>query len=194
MATRSTATPATGSAAQTGQRTTWTIDPAHSHVGFAIKHLMIATVRGRFTQVEGTVTVDETNPATAIIDMTIPTASVSTGDEKRDAHLRSNEFFDAERYPNMTFRSRRVESTSADAFRVVGDLTIRNVTRDVVLDVEQLGRAKDPWGKEHAAFEATTKFKRSDYGLTWNAALESGGVLVGDEVKVSIEAQLLREG
>ncbi len=194
MANSTTATPATGNATQTGKKTTWTVDPAHSRIGFAIKHLMIATVRGSFTQVRGSVVVDESDPTTAVVDITIPTASVNTADEKRDAHLRSPDFFDAERFPNMTFRSKRVENTSGNSFRIVGDLTIRDVTREVVLDAELLGRAKDPWGNERAGFEATTKFKRSDYGLTWNAALETGGVLVGDEVKVSIEAELTKQG
>jgi polyisoprenoid-binding protein YceI len=189
MATSATVKPAPGTTPRA--TSTWTIDPAHTHVGFAIKHLMIATVRGRFMQVEGTVTVDESDPTTASIDITIPTASVSTGDEKRDAHLRSADFFDVERYPTMTFRSKRVESKSSEAFRVVGDLTIHGVTRQVALDVQMLGRAKDPWGKEHAAFEATTKIKRGDYGLIWNAALETGGVLVGDDVNISIEGQAL---
>ena len=193
MANISTATPAAGTAAQTGQVTAWTVDAAHSHVGFSIKHLMIATVRGRFTQVEGTVKVDESDPTTATIDITIPTASVNTGDEKRDAHLRSADFFDAEQHPTMTFRSKRVEAAGGNSFRVVGDLTIRGVTREVVLDAELLGRAKDPWGQEKAGFEATTKIKRGDYGLTWNAALEAGGVLVGDDVKISIEAELLKQ-
>src|SRR5918999_6206336 len=184
--------PATGTRTQGGQKTTWVIDGAHSNVGFSIKHLMIATVRGSFTQVQGTVTVDENDPGTAEIDITIPTASVTTRDEKRDAHLRSPDFFDVERFPNMTFRSKRVERQSGDSFRVIGDLTIRDVTREVALDVELLGRAKDPWGNEKAGFEATTKIKRGDYGLTWNAALETGGVLVGDEVKISIEAELLK--
>jgi polyisoprenoid-binding protein YceI len=194
MSTSATATPAADTPPQAGTKTTWTIDPAHSHVGFGIKHLMIATVRGSFTQVQGAVTVDESDPTSASLDITIPTASVTTGDEKRDGHLRSADFFDVERFPTMTFRSKRVEAKSNQTFRVVGDLTIRDVTREVPLDVEMLGRAKDPWGKEHAAFEATTNIKRGDYGLTWNAALETGGVLVGDEVKISIEAQLLREG
>ncbi|MDQ3951219.1 MAG: YceI family protein, partial [Gemmatimonadota bacterium] len=150
--------------------------------------------RGRFTRVQGTVTVDESDPTSASIDITIPTASVSTGDEKRDGHLRSPDFFDVGRYPNITFRSTRVEAKSDEAFRVVGDLTIRDVTRKVTLDVQMLGRAKDPWGQERVAFEATTKIKRGDYGLTWNAALETGGVLVGDEVSISIEAQFLKQG
>jgi polyisoprenoid-binding protein YceI len=194
MSTSATVTPSAATAAQAGPKTTWTIDPAHSHLGFGIKHLMIATVRGRFTQVQGTVTVDERDPTSASVDIAIPTASVTTGDEQRDGHLRSADFFDAERFPTMTFRSKRVEAESNQAFRVVGDLTIRDVTREVALDVEMLGHAKDPWGKERAAFEATTKIKRGDYGLTWNAAFETGGVLVGDEVKISIEAQLLKQG
>ena len=194
MANTATATPAARGQTQGAQKTTWIIDTAHSNVGFSIKHLMIATVRGSFSQVQGTVTVDESDPATAKIDITIPTASVTTRDEKRDAHLRSPDFFDAERFPNMTFRSKGVERQSDDRFRVIGDLTIRDVTREVPLDVELLGRAKDPWGNEKAGFEATTKIKRADYGLTWNAALETGGVLVGDEVKISIEAELQKQG
>ena len=193
MADTATATPATGTQAQTGQKTTWVIDAAHSNVGFSVKHLMIATVRGSFTQIQGTVRVDESDPTTAEIDIAIPTAGVTTRDEKRDAHLRSPDFFDVERFPNMTFRSKRVERQSDDRFRVIGDLTIRDVTREVALDVELQGRAKDPWGNEKAGFEATTKIKRADYGLTWNAALETGGVLVGDEVKISIEAELQKQ-
>jgi polyisoprenoid-binding protein YceI len=193
MSTSTTATPVTGSEARTGTNTTWTIDAAHTHVAFAIKHLMIATVRGRFTEVQGTVTVDEADPLSARIDITIPTASISTGDEKRDGHLRSPDFFDVERYPTITYRSTRVEPKSNDAFRVIGDLTIRDVTREVTLDAHMLGRAKDPWGQEHTAVEATAKIKRGDYGLTWNAPLETGGLLVGDEVNISIEAQLLRQ-
>jgi polyisoprenoid-binding protein YceI len=193
MAQSATVTPAAGAAAQDGQKTTWTIDTAHSHVGFSIKHLMIATVRGSFREVQGSVTVDESDPTTARIDITIPTASVTTADEKRDAHLRSADFFDVERFPNMTFRSKRVERQSGDSFRVVGDLTIRDVTREVVLDVELLGRAKDPWGNEKAGFEATTKIKRGDYGLTWNAALETGGVLVGDKIKITLDISGIKQ-
>ena len=192
MATSTTTTPATGTAAQTAQ-TTWSIDPAHSHVGFGIRHLMISTVRGQFTDVKGTVAVDERDPTSAKIDITIATQSVTTGDEKRDGHLRSPDFFDVERFPAITFRSKRVEGRSGNSFRVLGDLTIRDVTREVVLDVELLGRATDPWGNDRAAFEASTKINRGDYGLTWNAALEAGGVLVGDEVKISIESELLKQ-
>ena len=189
MATSTTATPATGTAAQT----TWSIDPAHSHVGFGIRHLMISTVRGQFTDVKGTVAVDERDPTSAKIDITIATQSVTTGDEKRDGHLRSPDFFDVERFPAITFRSKRVEGRSGNSFRVLGDLTIRDVTREVVVDVELLGRAQDPGGDDRAAVEARTQINRGDYGLTWNAALEAGGVLVGDEVKISIESELLKQ-
>jgi polyisoprenoid-binding protein YceI len=193
MSTTTTANPGGRNATQTGETTTWTIDGAHTHVGFAIKHLMIATVRGRFTDVQGTVTLDERDPTSATADITINTATVNTGDEKRDAHLRSPDFFDVEHYPTMTFRSKRVEAKRNDALLVIGDLTIRGVTREVALDVQVLGRAKDPWGREHVAFDARGSIKRGDYGLTWNAALETGGVLVGDDVNISIEAQLLRQ-
>src|SRR5688500_4931976 len=141
MSTSATATPAAGH--RTGTKTTWNIDTAHTHVGFGIKHLMIATVRGRFTQVQGTVKVDESDPTSAKSDITSPTASVTTGDEKRDGHLRSADFFDVERPPPIAFRSKGVKAESKETFRVVGDLTIRDVTREVVLEVEMLGRAKD---------------------------------------------------
>ena len=182
---------------QTTGATTWTIDPAHSAAEFAAKHMMITTVRGRIADVRGTITLDEANPERSAVEVELDAASIDTRSEQRDAHLRSADFLDVEHFPTITFRSRRVEGVDSlregEPFRVVGDLTIRDVTREVVLDAELLGRAKDPWGQEHAACEATTKFKRSDYGLTWNAALETGGVLVGDEVKVSIEVQLIKQ-
>ena len=181
-----TATPATGTATETG-KTTWVIDTAHSHVGFGIKHLMIATVRGSFTQVNGTVTVDENDPASASIDITIPTASVTTGDEKRDGHLRSPDFFDVERYPNMTFRGKRVEARSKETFRVVGDLTIRDVTREVELNLEFTGSAVDPWGGQRVGFEGETVVNRKDWGLNWNVALEAGGILVSEKVKLKLD-------
>ena len=176
------------------QRTsTWRIDPAHSHVEFAVKHLMISTVKGRFADVEGTVTVEGDDVETAGIDVTIEAESIDTRVDKRDAHLRSEDFLHAERHPSLRFTSTEVERVDDEQLRVKGDLTIRDVTREVVLDVEELGRATDPWGGERAAFEATTKIDRKDFGLTWNQALEAGGVLVGDEVRISIDAQLVLE-
>ena len=170
---------------------TWRIDPAHSHVEFAVKHLMISTVKGRFGDVEGTVTVDGDDVETAGIDVTLAAESIDTRVEKRDDHLRSQDFLHAERYPSLRFESTEVKRVGNDELRVKGHLTIRDVTREVVLDVEELGRAQDPWGGERAAFQATTKIDRKDFGLTWNQALEAGGVLVGDEVRISIDAQLV---
>jgi polyisoprenoid-binding protein YceI len=171
--------------------TTWSIDPAHTHVEFAVRHMMLTTVKGRFTDVRGTVRSHDSDPAKREVDVTIGVASIDTREAQRDAHLRSADFLDAEQFPTITFKSRRI--TDGNSFRLVGDLTIRGVTREVVLDVTSEGRAKDPWGGERAGFTATTKIKRSEFGLTWNQALETGGVLVGDEVKISIDAELLKQ-
>lgn len=170
--------------------TAWSIDSAHSQVGFAVKHLMISTVRGRFGAVSGTVEFPEGDYRDARASVTIDAASIDTGEEKRDAHLRSADFFDAGKFPTLTFTSRRVQAIDGDTFQLVGDLTIRDVTREVVLDVEVDGFQKDPWGGERAGFSATTKVNRKDFGLSWNQALETGGLLVGDEVKISLDVQL----
>jgi polyisoprenoid-binding protein YceI len=175
------------------QRTTqWQIDPAHTEVEFAVRHLMISTVKGRFGQVTGTLTFDERDSSSLELDVTIPVATVDTREEKRDAHLRSPDFFSAEQYPVMTFRSRRVEGNPFARFRVIGDLTIRGVTRPVVLDAALEGRGNDPWGNERLGYSASGRISRTDFGLTWNMALETGGVLVGDEVRIAINAELSR--
>ena len=171
--------------------TTWNIDPAHTQAEFSVKHLMIATVRGHFGNVTGTVTIHGDDPTTADVNASIDVKSIDTRDEKRDAHLRSPDFFNVDKYPTITFRSTKVERAGG-GLRVTGDLTIAGVTKPVTLDVEDEGRARDPWGNEKAAFHATTKIKRSEFGLTWNVALEAGGVLVGDDIKISIEAQLVK--
>lgn len=173
--------------------TTWTIDASHSEVGFSVKHLMISTVRGRFAGVAGTVTYTPGDFASASADITIDAATIDTREEKRDAHLRSADFFDVEKFPTLTFKSRRVQGASAEAFQLVGDLTIRDVTREVVLDVAFEGTQKDPWGNTKAGFTATTRISRTDFGLTWNAALETGGVLVGDDIKIGLDVQLLQQ-
>ncbi len=173
--------------------TTWTVDPAHTHVEFAIRHMMIATVKGRFGAVAGTVLLDEAQPGKSAVNVTIDVASIDTREAQRDGHLRSADFFDAETFPKMTFRSTRVERTAADRFKVAGELTIRAVSRPVVLDVTAEGRGKDPWGNERAGFSASGAIKRSDFGLTWNQTLETGGVLVGDEVKISVDAELVKQ-
>jgi len=172
--------------------TTWTVDASHSEVGFAVKHLMISTVRGRFGAVSGTATFAEGDFSEASVDVTIDAASIDTREEKRDAHLRSADFFDVEQFPSLTFKSRSVRAIKDSAFQLVGDLTIKGVAREVVLDVEFEGAQKDPWGNQKSAFTATTRISRTDFGLTWNAALETGGVLVGDDVKISLDVQLLQ--
>src|SRR5712692_6599362 len=148
-------------------RTTWTIDPAHSPVEFAVRHLMITTVRGRFTDVKGTLVADDADPTRAEVEVTINVNSIDTREPQRDAHLRSADFFDAETYPALTFKSTRVTDVRGDQFKLVGDLTIHGVTREVTLDVRSEGRAKDPWGGERAGYSATTKVNRRDFGLTW---------------------------
>lgn len=172
--------------------TQWAIDAAHSHVEFSVRHLMIATVKGRFANVEGTIVIDESDPTRSDVDVTIDAASIDTRVAQRDEHLRSADFFDVARHPSLVFKSRRVER-QGDALKVVGDLTIRDVTREVTLDVTSQGQQTDPWGGQRAGFEATGRIKRSDFGLTWNQALETGGVMVGDEVKIAIDLELVRQ-
>jgi polyisoprenoid-binding protein YceI len=173
-------------------RTTWQIDPSHTEVGFAVRHLMISTVRGRFNDVKGTVSVEGEDFHTAQVTVSIGAASVDTREPRRDAHLRSADFFDAERFPEMTFVSRRVEKTSR-GYALVGDLTIRGVTRELTLAVADEGRVRDPWGGVRAGFSATAVVTREDFGLTWNAALETGGVLVGSDVKIVIDVELVEQ-
>jgi len=173
--------------------TTWTIDPTHTAAEFAVKHLMISTVKGHFGDVSGTVTVNEADPSQSSVDVTIAVTSVDTRNEQRDAHLRSPDFFDVEHFPAITFKSRRVEGDTQGAFRVVGDLTIRGTTREIVLDVASEGRTRDPWGNDRAGFSAATRINRKDFGLTWNAALETGGVVVGEDVRIAIDVELVKQ-
>lgn len=173
----------------TGQK--WGIDAAHTSVEFAVKHLMLATVKGRFGQVAGSVELTGEDLASARIEVVIDVASIDTRAEQRDAHLRSPDFFDVANYPEMRFVSRRVEPRGEDGYRVTGDLTIRDVTRQLVLDATFEGRGRDPWGGTRMAFNATGKLDRRDYGLTWNQALEAGGVVVGENIKLSIDVELV---
>ena len=177
----------------TGVLTTWSIDPAHSHVEFAVKHMMIATVKGRFGVVHGTVQTDDADPARGIAEIEIDVDSIDTREPQRDTHLRSADFFDVEQFPKITFRSSRITDVSGDRFKLSGDLTIHGVTRDVTLDVTSEGRGRDPWGGERAGFSATTKIKRSEFGLTWNQALETGGLLVSDDVKISLDVEMVKQ-
>lgn len=170
----------------------WQIDTAHSRIQFSVRHMMITRVRGVLEKFSGSVALDEENPENTTIEIQIDTASINTGDEQRDAHLRSTDFFNAEAFPYMTFKSKRVERTGENTARLIGDLTIRGVTREVALDVEFNGMLKNPWGAISAGFEASAKINRKDWGLTWNVALETGGVLVGEEVEIHIELELVK--
>ena len=172
--------------------TRWEIDPAHTTVEFAAKHMMIATIKGYFSEMSGTIEADETHPDQSTVEATIDAASIDTRTEQRDTHLSSVDFLDVENYPIITFRSKRVEGASGksgDEFKVIGDLTIHGTTREVTLDVINEGKIRDLDGKERAGFSATTMVDRRDFGLTWNQALEAGGVLVGNEISISIEAE-----
>jgi polyisoprenoid-binding protein YceI len=177
----------------TANRTTWTIDGAHAEVGFAVKHLMISTVRGRFGTVTGAVDLDDVNPLSSKIDVTIDVASIDTRQEQRDNHLRSPDFFDAANFPTMRFAGSSITGDLNGTFRVTGDLTIRGITKPVTLDVTAEGRTRDPWGNDRAGFSATGKISRSAFGLTWNQVLESGGVMVSDEVKLSLDVELVHQ-
>lgn len=172
----------------------WKIDPSHSLVEFAVRHLMIATVKGRFGKLDGVIEADPDDLSTLKARVEIDAASIDTRDEQRDGHLRSADFFDVENHPTLTFESRSVEPEGDGRFKLIGDLTIRGVTRPVSLDATFNGRGKDPWGGERIAFEADTTVDRRDFNLTWNTALETGGVLVGDQVKIHIEVEAVREG
>ena len=179
----------------TAQATTWTVDKAHSQVEFGVKHMMFTTVKGQFRSFEATIRLDEENPNDSTVEAVIDATSIDTAVADRDAHLRSADFFDAGTHPELTFRSKRVEGASfkeGETFKVIGDLTIRGTTREVTLDATFEGRGRDPWGQEKAAFTAEGKIDRHDFGLTWNQALETGGVLVGRDIKLTINAQFVR--
>lgn len=171
----------------------WKLDPSHAHVEFAVRHLMISRVKGQFTQVEGVLRVEDGDLTSAELEVEIGADSIDTRVEQRDEHLRSPDFLDVERFPKLTFRSKSVERTGDDRLRVTGDLTIRDVTRMVILDVTERGMVRDPWGGQRAGYGATATVDRKDFGLTWNQALETGGVLVGDEVRITLDAEWILE-
>ena len=171
----------------------WQLDSSHSEIQFSAKHLMISTVRGRFHKFTATVDGDEQNPTDIKIDVQIEAASIDTRDEKRDGHLRSPDFLNVDQFPNITFKSTRIEHIDAAHGKLIGDLTIRDVTHEVALDVEYAGQAKTPWGTTSAGFSATTKISRKDWNLNWNVALETGGWLVGDQITISIDLELVKQ-
>lgn len=173
---------------------TWTIDPEHSYVGFKVRHLMVSNVKGNFTTFTGAVELDDKDVAKSKVAVNIDTNSIDTNVQKRDEHLRSADFLDVVKYPAMTFTSKKIIQNGKDRLAITGDLTLRGVTREVVLDAEALSpESKDPWGNIRRGTTATTTINRKDFGLTWNAALETGGVVVGDEVAIILEIEMIRK-
>jgi polyisoprenoid-binding protein YceI len=171
---------------------TYVLDAAHTRIGFVARHLMVTKVRGAFLDFTGSITVAE-DPKDSTAEAVLKTVSIDTGSADRDTHLRSGDFLEAEKYPEISFRNARIQSQKGSEFKVVGDLTIKDTTREVVLDVELDGVAKDPWGNEKLAVTASTEIDREDWGMTWNVALETGGVLVSKKVRLEIEAQAARQ-
>ncbi|MBM3821160.1 MAG: YceI family protein [Acidimicrobiia bacterium] len=167
---------------------TYTIDKSHSEAIFQVRHL-VTKVRGRFSDFEGTIQLDEASPEASSVAFTIQATSIDTNEPDRDKHLRSEDFFAVEQFKAITFKSKRISKTGAETFDVTGDLTIRGVTKEITLPVTHLGKAKDPWGNDKVGFETEVTINRKDFGLQWNAPLETGGFLVGDEVKVSLSVQ-----
>ena len=171
----------------------WQIDSSHSHIYFTARHMMISKVRGAFESFSGTVNFDEENPTNTTVNIDVDLSSINTRDEQRDGHLKSPDFFDVENYPTMKFVSTKVEQVDENNGRLIGNLTIKDITKEVVLDVEYAGVAKSPWGTESAGFSASGSINRKEWGLNWNQALETGGVLVGDKINIEIELELVKQ-
>lgn len=174
-----------------GGKTTWKLDPSHTLVEFSAKHLMITTVKGRFTDVEGFIHADEKDIKDSSVEATLKAATIDTRTEQRDNHLRSADFLEVEKYPEIRFRSTRIEGNKQE-FKLTGDLTIRGVTRPITLDVTFEGQTKDPWGGERVGFSASGKLDRRDFGLTWNVMLEAGGMTVSNDIKINIEVEAVK--
>jgi polyisoprenoid-binding protein YceI len=173
--------------------TKWTLDPTHSELGFKIKHLMISNVSGSFKNFTAVVTTEEEDFSTAQINLTAEMASIFTNNEQRDAHLRTSDFFEVERFPQLKFKSTRIERLDSDTFLLHGQLTLKGVTKPVKLTVEYSGVTKDPWGGERAGFVVTGRINRSDWGVNFNGVLETGGVMLSDEVRINSELQLVKQ-
>jgi polyisoprenoid-binding protein YceI len=171
---------------------TWTLDTTHSGISFSIRHMVVAKVRGRFGSWTGSVKLDEQDLTRSELDVQIDASSIDTGNAQRDTHLRSADFLDVEQFPALRFQSTRLENVGGERFRLIGNLTIHGVTREVTLDVERGGQGKDPWGNQRIGFAATTSILRSDFGLTWNQALETGGLLVADRVDIELDVQAVQ--
>lgn len=173
-------------------KTAWKLEPSHTSVEFSAKHMMITTVRGRIIDIEGMIFTDEQNPSRSYVEASLKPASIDTGNKQRDEHLRSADFIDVAKFPAITFRSKHTEG-SKERFKLTGDLTIRDTTKEITLDVTFEGTGKDPWGGDRVGFTATGRIDRRDFGLTWNQALETGGVLVSNDIKINIEVQATKE-
>jgi polyisoprenoid-binding protein YceI len=177
-----------------GQSSTWNLDPAHSHASFSIRHMVISNVRGEFGKMSGTVTLDEKDVTRSSVEATIDATTIDTREAKRDEHLRSADFFDVAKHPTITFKSTKVEKAGKDGLKVTGELTIRGTTKPVVLKVTgPTGEVKDPYGMTRRGVSVTTKLNRNDYGVAWSAALEGGGAIVGNDVAIEIEAELVKK-
>ncbi|MGW7241125.1 YceI family protein [Streptomyces sp. NPDC054804] len=181
--------PAADTAALTGD---YTIDPAHTTLGFVARHAMVTNVKGSFQQFEGSLHLDGSDPAKSTATLDITMESITTGSPDRDGHLKSADFFKTDEFPTMTFRSTKAEALGGDDYRITGDLTILGVSRPVTIDLEFNGAAKDPFGNERVGFEGKAEIKRSDWGVTWNAALETGGVLVSDKIKLNFDISAIK--
>ena len=179
---------------QTETRTsTWTIDKTHSIAEFAVKHLVVTTVKGHFREFEGTLNIDEANPENSSVTASIDVTSIDTNVPDRDAHLRSDDFFNAEQFPQIIFKSTRLERVGGEQPKLYGDLTIRDVTRPVVLEVDYDGQVDDPWGNRRAAFTATTQISRKEFNVRWNQMIEAGGAVVGDNIKITLHIEAVRQ-
>ncbi|TQF04709.1 YceI family protein [Kitasatospora acidiphila] len=170
----------------------YTVDTTHSRIGFSVRHAMVTNVRGEFADYQGTLHLDGSNPAASTAELAIKVESIDTGNEQRDGHLRTGDFFEVERHPEITFRSTAAEQLDSETYRMTGDLTIKGITRPVVLDLDYTGSATDPYGIQRLGFEGRTTVDRTDFGLTYNAALETGGVLIGEKVKLSFDISAVR--
>ena len=172
---------------------TWNIDPTHSAIHFAVRHMVVSKTRGRFAKWSGKILFDPENPVASSVEVSIDPASIDTADAQRDGHLRSPDFFDVEKFPTASFKSTRIEAAGGDGYRVTGDLTLHGVTRPVVLNATYEGAGKDPWGGERAGFSASLTIDRKDFGLEWNKALETGGLLVGEKVELTLEVEAVKQ-
>lgn len=175
-------------------QTKWKIDESHSTIGFSVKHMMVSEVEGKFEKYEGNVVASKEDFSDAKVEMTIYVNSINTGNEKRDDHLKSEDFFDVSKYPTITFKSKKVEKIGNDSYKLIGDITIKGITKEIILDVKYNGKVKDPWGNTRAGFTLTGEINRLDFNLKWNMVLEGGGLTVGEKVKIKCPVEIIHVG